>query len=379
MGGQRLTGTVHSWRGSFGWIVPNVKLNYPDQKKDGKVYFSQQDVEQELSGVGATVTFALYKDKTGYGAMQVRPGKGGSGPIPSASQGKQQQGKQQPQGKWVQAKQQQGKQQLVKNTKLKTKKEQVKREPREATPLDKSQREAVTGEAISGVVIRAVGDRVAFIIPDGEVDHPKFEESKTLFLHKDDFEGDEFPKIGASVMFSVYADQKGLGAEGCSLLEQGDGKVPEHLKGEVKKRKRAGRKEKKKKGKDEKPASNVKVGAFAKKQAEKQAQKKKRNRKGKGGEGGEKKEKKDKGPSGPDLPRERVSDALVTGEVLMMGRTFGWVKPSEPVSHDLASKHGGKIYLHKKDIAEGADLKKGSTVTFKLYADASGLGAEECS
>lgn len=363
IGGQRLTGTVQSFKGSFGWIVPSAKVNHPDaQKKGGKIYFEQKDVEQELSGIGATVSFFLYKDKTGLGAMNVRPGKAV----------KQQQGG--------------GQENKVKNTKLKVKKEQVKKEKKEPKEFDKTNRTPVSADSLGGTVVITSRDTIAWIRPDVDIDHEKYNaESKKLFVHKDDIDG-EFPKVGATVTFTLYEDEKGLGGEQCQVLEQGDGTLPEDLQAELNARRKANDKAKKekKKGGDKKGkkegkngAAAVKVGAFAKKQAENKNKKKKNNKKKKAGDSDEKKE---KGPSGPDLPRTRVTKALVTGEVLSMNKVFGWIKPSTPVEHEAATKkHGGKIYLHKNDIAEGVEITKGSTVTFHVYADASGLGAEECS
>jgi len=343
--GPRLSGTVQAWKGAFGFIMPSTKVNHPEAgKRGGKIYFAQDDVEQELDGVGGSVTFFLYKDKSGLGAMHVRPGKGDGKP----------------------GNQKQGKQQLVKNTKLKGKKDHVKKEPK---PFDKSKRQPVSTSSIGGTVVSVRGDKIAWIKPDGDIEHEKYKAGQDLFVHKDDIEGDEFPKVGANVLFTVYEDDKGLGGEQCQILEQGDGTLPEHLKAEREERKKAASENKKAAAgtKGKKGTAGVKVGAFAKKQAEK------KNNKKNGADA------KEKGPSGPDLPRTRVSETLLTGEVVSMGKVFGWIKPTDTVEHELATKHGGKIYLHKNDISAGSELTKGSTVTFHVYADSSGLGAEECS
>jgi len=82
--------------------------------------------------------------------------------------------------------------------------------------------------------------------------------------------------------------------------------------------------------------------------------------------------------SGPDLPRERVSETAITGEVLEWKGSFGWVKPSVEIEHPAASRRGGKIYLHQRDLVDGEqELSPGTTVIFQLYVDPSGLGAEE--
>eukprot|EP00929_Paragymnodinium_shiwhaense_P033001 TRINITY_DN1820_c0_g1_i3.p1 TRINITY_DN1820_c0_g1~~TRINITY_DN1820_c0_g1_i3.p1 ORF type:complete len:506 (-),score=217.69 TRINITY_DN1820_c0_g1_i3:117-1634(-) len=354
VGKKRLTGKVAELKDTHGFITPAEKVE--GARKGGKIYFKQADVDLEIAGVGSTVDFFLYKDKTGLGAMHVRPAK--------------QDGKKIEPKKLVKQKTKQEAQ----NGKKKEKKEN-----KPAAAPDKSTRTSLSSDSMAGTVVVSRNDTIAFIRPDVDIDHDKFRErvNKQLYLHKDDVEDGEFPKVGASILFFVYEDAKGIGAEKCQVLEQGDGTLPEHLKEEMEQMKKEGKKNQKAKSKEAKKASEVvKSGTFAKKQAEKKKQDKKK--KNKGG-GGEQKEKKEKGPSGPDLPRERVSATMITGEVLNMGRTFGWVKPSEPVAHEMAEKHGGKIYLHKKDITEGTTVEKGSTVSFYVYADVSGLGAEECS
>mmetsp|Transcript_22296 Transcript_22296/g.56789 ORF Transcript_22296/g.56789 Transcript_22296/m.56789 type:complete len:369 (-) Transcript_22296:163-1269(-) len=86
-------------------------------------------------------------------------------------------------------------------------------------------------------------------------------------------------------------------------------------------------------------------------------------------------------PSGPDLPREPLpdgqSESKVSGEVLQWKGSHGWVKTNEPVEHEMALRRGGKVYVAKQDLVGAEALEEGDKVTFKLYVDASGLGAEE--
>lgn len=89
-----------------------------------------------------------------------------------------------------------------------------------------------------------------------------------------------------------------------------------------------------------------------------------------GGNGGKKK---DAGK------RERVSTAKVSGTVEEWKGSFGWVKLSKPFEHEKASMHGGKVYLAKSDIPSGQEIKAGLALSFHLYADKSGLGAEDVS
>jgi len=57
---------------------------------------------------------------------------------------------------------------------------------------------------------------------------------------------------------------------------------------------------------------------------------------------------------------------------------YGWLKVDGQIDHPLASNHKGRIYLQSKDISEGQTLKAGDTVSFYLYADDAGIGAEAC-
>lgn len=58
-------------------------------------------------------------------------------------------------------------------------------------------------------------------------------------------------------------------------------------------------------------------------------------------------------------------------------KAHGWIYPLQGVADDLpgSKEHGGDIYVHWKDIQ---NPREGSIVSFWLYLDRSGLGAEEC-
>jgi len=88
---------------------------------------------------------------------------------------------------------------------------------------------------------------------------------------------------------------------------------------------------------------------------------------------------KGKRPSGPYLERTRLTDALVTGEVIEWKRNFGWIKPHTPVEHSKAVTHKGRLYVHKIDLEWWVKaLTPGSFCRFHVYSDANSLGAEEC-
>uniref|UniRef100_A0A6U9ID88 Uncharacterized protein n=1 Tax=Zooxanthella nutricula TaxID=1333877 RepID=A0A6U9ID88_9DINO len=83
-------------------------------------------------------------------------------------------------------------------------------------------------------------------------------------------------------------------------------------------------------------------------------------------------------PSGPDLPRQRVSEAPVCGAVVSWKGQYGWVKPDQPIEHASAGKNNGLLYVSVKDLSGITELAEGAAVAFQVYADARGLGAEEC-
>jgi len=57
---------------------------------------------------------------------------------------------------------------------------------------------------------------------------------------------------------------------------------------------------------------------------------------------------------------------------------YGWLMLYGEVDDHAAEKHGGDVYIHKDDIVNGATLCTGDIVSFYLYSDEQGLGAEEC-
>lgn len=66
------------------------------------------------------------------------------------------------------------------------------------------------------------------------------------------------------------------------------------------------------------------------------------------------------------------------GEVLAMFGHYGWVAPSQPIDHPARSKNNCRIYLHKCDVEGDLTLVEGDQVSFYLYVDDQGLGAEGC-
>jgi len=74
VGPDLVSGKVLEWRGSFGWIRPDVAVQHPKASKhDGKLYANKKD----LCGlgsleVGAKVRFYVYTDAAGIGAEEVQ-------------------------------------------------------------------------------------------------------------------------------------------------------------------------------------------------------------------------------------------------------------------------------------------------------------------
>jgi len=77
--------------------------------------------------------------------------------------------------------------------------------------------------------------------------------------------------------------------------------------------------------------------------------------------------------------RERVGEGTMCGEIVEWRGNFGWIMPSQEPDHPAASKRGGKVYVHKRDLSAEApeDLPVGAKVQFLVYCDPSGLGAEQ--
>jgi len=61
----------------------------------------------------------------------------------------------------------------------------------------------------------------------------------------------------------------------------------------------------------------------------------------------------------------------------MLGH-YGWIRSLQEIDSPEVHRHWGHIYLKARDIRPGAALTPGCKVVFFLYADADGLGAEDC-
>lgn len=57
---------------------------------------------------------------------------------------------------------------------------------------------------------------------------------------------------------------------------------------------------------------------------------------------------------------------------------YGWILPFDGIDHADIGKTGGRIYVHQRDVMSRTKLVPGDIVSFYLYADHQGLGAECC-
>merc|ERR1740121_3243645 len=62
----------------------------------------------------------------------------------------------------------------------------------------------------------------------------------------------------------------------------------------------------------------------------------------------------------------------------MMCGHYGWLAAAQKIDHPCAKWNSGRIYIHRCDVEGGLTLVEGDRVTFFLYVDDEGLGAEGC-
>eukprot|EP00930_Biecheleria_cincta_P082537 TRINITY_DN72254_c0_g1_i1.p1 TRINITY_DN72254_c0_g1~~TRINITY_DN72254_c0_g1_i1.p1 ORF type:complete len:495 (-),score=102.59 TRINITY_DN72254_c0_g1_i1:75-1559(-) len=70
---KRIHGTILDWHDKFGWIQAAQPIDHPDAARtEGKIFLAAQDVQEGPPVIGAAVTFFMYLDENGLGAMNVR-------------------------------------------------------------------------------------------------------------------------------------------------------------------------------------------------------------------------------------------------------------------------------------------------------------------
>lgn len=66
------------------------------------------------------------------------------------------------------------------------------------------------------------------------------------------------------------------------------------------------------------------------------------------------------------------------GRLAEMLSTYGWITPIDAIEHPDLHRHGGLIWFSFGDVRPGTSLVIGDELSFGLYADIDGLGAEDC-
>jgi len=176
---SRITGKVVEWKGSFGWIQPDTKVNHPEALMNrGKIYLSEKDIEVEITEVGAHVSFLVYADGTGLGASECKP-------VNQAG---------------------------VSKTILK---KSVSGDAKGLGVVDpiRGARTRISDAAVRGT-IKMWKDTFGWITPNEPIAHPLFKGE--VYLGRKDVENPETLVPGIEVQFHVYADSQGLGAENCT-------------------------------------------------------------------------------------------------------------------------------------------------------------------
>jgi len=176
----RITGRIVEWKNKFGWIEADSPIDHPEaRRKGGKIYLSQEDVAEVISGVGAHVSFYVYSDGTGLGAMHCVPSDSAAAKAPMQKKAK-------------------------------------------STPKPKPKPKATPGrkrvsESLMYGKVKSWRGGFGFVSPNSPVEHPLF--TGSLFLHKGDIATPDEVDVGKSVSFYLYADPQGLGAEECSVVD----------------------------------------------------------------------------------------------------------------------------------------------------------------
>merc|ERR1712080_527349 len=70
---EKFTGTIHEWKGKYGWIQPAEEIEHAKAKKrEGLLFVGMNDIgdAKELTP-GATCEFHIWEDATGLGAEEV--------------------------------------------------------------------------------------------------------------------------------------------------------------------------------------------------------------------------------------------------------------------------------------------------------------------
>jgi len=82
-------------------------------------------------------------------------------------------------------------------------------------------------------------------------------------------------------------------------------------------------------------------------------------------------------PQQPVRPARRGEKrCFIQGEILIMLGHYGWIMALEDIDYPDMEKTAGRVYFKARDVLDKVALNKGDVVSFFLYADDQGLGAE---
>lgn len=177
----RVNGRVIEWKGKFGWIQPDAPINHPAAKR-GRLYVSFSDIEGGATAIGDHLSFFVYKDDSGLGAMNCKSADGA--PEVQKTVGK-------PEAMRPMASKAQ---QLV-------------------------QRESIDDELYSGTLSTWNGSH-GWIVPAEQISHPLYKGK--IFLSSIDVDRPEVLSEGVVVTFTLYSDKQGLGAQSCAVVDDLD-------------------------------------------------------------------------------------------------------------------------------------------------------------
>lgn len=183
---NRISGRILDWKGKFGWIQPDGPVAHPSAgMRGGRLYLTINDCDGGIPpNIGDHVSFFVYIDTTGLGAMNCQPVGRGAGVQNTI-------GKPQPLGPMG------------------------ARPPQTAPP--QQQRQSLGEERYSGS-LSAWNGSCGWILPAQNISHERY--NGKVFLNKTDVDNPSLLTEGVAVTFSLYTDSQKLGAQHCSV---GDG------------------------------------------------------------------------------------------------------------------------------------------------------------
>lgn len=237
--GPRQIGVIVDWKGAFGWIKPSKEIKHPlAHKHQGKVYLGQDDVVEELDGIGANVSFTLYSDKSGLGAGDCRMAKSAApkaamkakptytstaaANTPAAKAAAKAKAaaaakgvKTVPQTNTHGKGSSKGAKNLVQQSAFQKKPDPAAGKGKgkaKGGKNDAGKREILHDEPLLGTITQWRG-KFGWIKPHDTIEHPLASRHQgDLYLEQGDVE-EEIEGVGSTVQFILYGDRKGLGAQ----------------------------------------------------------------------------------------------------------------------------------------------------------------------